>query len=152
MIGTLGLGRSATRCACGVRLQRAPRRYVHASTSRRQEVKPKSDEMAESSSSFRASYEPNVNTDTASESSSGSGSSSPRASRSGSKVAWQLPAAWRSQLDPNAPWRKSMLEQRRRWLDQAGSQLTAVGLKLNEVTGYKEVERLKELVGEKGKP
>ena len=28
--------------------------------------------------------------------------------------------------------------------------MTAVGLKLNEVTGYKEVERLKELVGEKG--
>lgn len=64
--------------------------------------------------------------------------------------AWQLPPAWRSQLDPDAPWRKSLLEQRRRWMEQAGQQLTAAGLKLNEVTGYKEVERLKALVEEKG--
>lgn len=61
-----------------------------------------------------------------------------------------MPPAWRSQLDPDAPWRKSLLAQRRRWLDQAGQHLTAVGLKLNEVTGYHEVERLKALVGEKG--
>lgn len=62
----------------------------------------------------------------------------------------KIPPAWKSQLDPNAPWRKSLLESRRRWSEQAGHQLTAVGLKLNEVTGYKEVERLKEVVNEKG--
>ena len=65
-------------------------------------------------------------------------------------IPWQIPPAWRSKLDPNAPWRKSLLESRRRWSEQAGHQLTAVGLKLNEVTGYKEVERLKEVVNEKG--
>lgn len=67
-----------------------------------------------------------------------------------SNIPWQIPPAWKSKLDPNAPWRKSLLESRRRWLEQAGHQLTAVGLKLNEVTGYKEVERLKEVVNEKG--
>ena len=65
-------------------------------------------------------------------------------------IPWQIPPAWRSKLDPNAPWRKSLLESRRRWSEQAGQQLSAVGLKLNEVTGYKEVERLKEVVNEKG--
>jgi hypothetical protein len=44
-----------------------------------------------------------------------------------------------------------MLNRRKRLAEQAGQQLTVLGMKLNEVTGYKEVERLKELVGEKGK-
>lgn len=43
-----------------------------------------------------------------------------------------------------------MLSRRKKLAEQAGQQLTVLGLKLNEVTGYKEVERLKELVGEKG--
>jgi sensitive to high expression protein 9 len=53
-------------------------------------------------------------------------------------------------LQPEAHWRKELLDRRRRLLEKAGEQLTVLGLKLNEVTGYKEVERLKDLVGEKG--
>jgi hypothetical protein len=47
-------------------------------------------------------------------------------------------------------WRKELLSRRKKLAEQAGQQLTGLGLKLNEVTGYKEVERLKELVEEKG--
>jgi sensitive to high expression protein 9 len=61
-----------------------------------------------------------------------------------------IPPKWQSQLQPDAQWRKELLDRRRRLLEQAGEQLTVLGLKLNEVTGYKEVERLKDLVGEKG--
>jgi hypothetical protein len=43
-----------------------------------------------------------------------------------------------------------MSENRKRILGLAGENLSILGMKLNEVTGYKEVERLKEEVGEKG--
>ena len=64
--------------------------------------------------------------------------------------AW-IPPKWHPHLQPDAQWRKELLDRRRRLLEQAGEQLTVLGLKLNEVTGYREVERLKDLVEQKGK-
>jgi hypothetical protein len=61
-----------------------------------------------------------------------------------------IPPHWQTHLEPDAQWRKELLSRRKRLAKQAGQQLTGLGLKLNEVTGYKEVERLKDLVGEKG--
>ena len=61
-----------------------------------------------------------------------------------------IPPHWQTHLQPDAQWRKELLNRRKRLAEQAGQQLTGLGLKLNEVTGYKEVERLKELVEEKG--
>ena len=61
-----------------------------------------------------------------------------------------IPPHWQTHLQPDAQWRKELLDRRKRLAEQAGQQLTGLGLKLNEVTGYKEVERLKELVEEKG--
>lgn len=48
-------------------------------------------------------------------------------------------------------WRSQLQAHRKKALEQAGRQLSAAGLKLNEVTGYREVERLKQLVTDKGK-
>jgi len=64
--------------------------------------------------------------------------------------AW-IPPKWHPHLQPDAQWRKELLDRRRRLLEQVGEQLTVLGLKLNEVTGYREVERLKDLVEQKGK-
>jgi sensitive to high expression protein 9 len=61
-----------------------------------------------------------------------------------------IPPHWQTHLQPDAQWRKELLSRRKKLAEQAGQQLTGLGLKLNEVTGYKEVERLKELVEEKG--
>ena len=61
-----------------------------------------------------------------------------------------IPPHWQTHLQPDAQWRKAIVSRKKRIAEQAGQQLTGLGLKLNEVTGYKEVERLKELVGEKG--
>jgi len=61
-----------------------------------------------------------------------------------------IPPHWKTHLQPDAQWRKELVSRKKRIAEQAGQQLTGLGLKLNEVTGYKEVERLKELVGEKG--
>jgi hypothetical protein len=61
-----------------------------------------------------------------------------------------IPPHWQTHLQPDAQWRKELLSRRKKFAEQAGQQLTGLGLKLNEVTGYKEVERLKELVEEKG--
>jgi len=61
-----------------------------------------------------------------------------------------IPPHWQTHLQPDAQWRQELLSRRKKLAEQAGQQLTGLGLKLNEVTGYKEVERLKELVEEKG--
>jgi hypothetical protein len=47
-------------------------------------------------------------------------------------------------------WRRELEKRRHYAMAQAGQQLSAAGLKLNEVTGYHEVERLKQLVTDKG--
>jgi hypothetical protein len=82
-----------------------------------------------------------------------SSSSSPKPSlpKSRTRLPEWIPPHWQTHLQPDAQWRKDMLTRRKRLAQQAGQQLTVLGMKLNEVTGYKEVERLKELVGEKGK-
>jgi len=76
--------------------------------------------------------------------------SEPNLPKSRTRLPEWIPPHWQSQLQPDAQWRKDMLNRRKRLAEQAGQQLTVLGMKLNEVTGYKEVERLKELVGEKG--
>jgi sensitive to high expression protein 9 len=86
----------------------------------------------------------------------GAPTSSPSSSGSSSRLKFQdrlpkwIPPHWQTHLQPDAQWRKELLSRRKKLAEQAGQQLTGLGLKLNEVTGYKEVERLKELVEEKG--
>lgn len=77
--------------------------------------------------------------------------SSPKSPKSPNRLPQWIPPHWQTQLQPDAQWRKELLIRRKKLAEQAGQQLTGLGLKLNEVTGYKEVERLKELVQEKGK-
>jgi sensitive to high expression protein 9 len=84
-------------------------------------------------------------------SSSSSSVPKPNLPKSRTRLPEWIPPHWQSHLQPDAQWRKDMLNRRKRLAQQAGQQLTVLGMKLNEVTGYKEVERLKELVGEKGK-
>jgi len=99
-----------------------------------------------SSAPSAASASPPVETPTSIPSSSGSSS---RLKFSDRLPKW-IPPHWQTHLQPDAQWRKELLSRRKKLAEQAGQQLTGLGLKLNEVTGYKEVERLKELVEEKG--
>lgn len=87
-----------------------------------------------------------VETPTSIPSSSGS---SPRLKFPNRLPKW-IPPHWQTHLQPDAQWRKELLSRHKKLAEHAGQQLTGLGLKLNEVTGYKEVERLKELVEEKG--
>jgi len=77
-------------------------------------------------------------------------SPSPKSSTKPNRLPQWIPPHWQTHLQPDAQWRKELVSRKKRIAEQAGQQLTGLGLKLNEVTGYKEVERLKELVGEKG--
>jgi sensitive to high expression protein 9 len=49
-----------------------------------------------------------------------------------------------------AVWRSQLATQSRQLAESAEKQFSLLGLRINEVTGYKEVERLKLLVAERG--
>jgi hypothetical protein len=145
---------SSARSACSSRY--AARRSLHSSRASRQEKSDSKDSESPSRPSTSiplgppgpsGSVTPNEGT-TPRITESTAGPSSVR--NPNNLPAW-IPPKWHPHLQPDAQWRKELLDRRRRLLEQAGEQLTVLGLKLNEVTGYREVERLKDLVEQKGK-
>ncbi len=72
------------------------------------------------------------------------------ANSSGASSALQPPYASARQ-ERFAAWQAVLLERRRKLSQEAERQMTVLGSKINEITGYKEVERLKTVVHQRGR-